>query len=97
MTTKPQDLAALIAASTFAGALPASLALISLLATVRLYGTGDAMQAATLASALFWLALPSSSRSASVRDETFWLHWQPGSVRRPSRTERANWPTASSR
>ena len=97
MTTKPQDLAALIAASTFAGALPASLALISLLATVRLYGTGDAVQAATLANVIFWLVLPSSSRSASVRDGTFGLHRQPGSVRRSSRTERANWPGASSR
>ena len=40
--------------STFAGALLASLPLISLLATVWLYrDTGDAMQAATLANAIF--------------------------------------------
>lgn len=46
--------------STFAGALLASLPLTSLLALVWLYrDTGDAAQAAGLASGIFWLVLPS--------------------------------------
>jgi len=46
--------------SSFAGALLASLPLTSLLAIVWLYrDTGDAMKAATLASGIFWLVLPS--------------------------------------
>ncbi len=46
--------------STLAGALLASIPLTSLLALVWLYrDTGDAMQAANLASGIFWLVLPS--------------------------------------
>ncbi len=46
--------------STLAGALLASIPLTSLLALVWLYrDTGDAVQAATLASGIFWLVLPS--------------------------------------
>ena len=46
--------------STTAGALLAALPLTSLLALVWLYrDTGDALRAATLASEIFWLVLPS--------------------------------------
>jgi hypothetical protein len=46
--------------STLAGALLASLPLTSLLALIWLYrDTGDAQQAAGLASGIFWLVLPS--------------------------------------
>jgi hypothetical protein len=46
--------------STLAGALLASLPLMSLLALVWLYrDTGDAMRAARMASGIFWLVLPS--------------------------------------
>ncbi len=46
--------------STFAGALLASLPLMSLLALVWLYrDTGDALRAAQMASGIFWLVLPS--------------------------------------
>ena len=46
--------------STLAGALLASLPLMSLLALVWLYrDTGDAARAAQLASGIFWLVLPS--------------------------------------
>ncbi len=46
--------------STLVGALLASIPLTSLLALVWLYrDTGDALQAATLASGIFWLVLPS--------------------------------------
>jgi hypothetical protein len=46
--------------STLAGALLASLPLMSLLALVWLYrDTGDALRAAQMASGIFWLVLPS--------------------------------------
>lgn len=46
--------------SSFAGALLASLPLTSLLALIWLYhDTGDTQQAASLASGIFWLVLPS--------------------------------------
>jgi hypothetical protein len=48
--------------STLAGALLASLPLMSLLAIVWLYrDTGDTLRAAQLASGIFWLVLPSLS------------------------------------